>query len=201
MKRTFDIFSSLCGLLLISPVLAVIAVWIKLDSRGPVFYRGLRVGRYGRPFRILKFRTMVVDAEKLGASSTKEDDPRITRSGAFLRRFKFDELPQLWNVLVGEMSLVGPRPQVQWAVDLYSNEEKRLLNVRPGITDYASLKFRNEGEILKGADDPDDAYLRLIAPEKIRLGLWYVEHRSLWIDLRILWATVASVFLRLPIQL
>jgi len=201
MKRTFDIFSSLCGLLLISPVLAVIAVWIKLDSRGPVFYRGLRVGRYGRPFRILKFRTMVVDAEKLGASSTKEDDPRITRSGAFLRRFKFDELPQLWNVLVGEMSLVGPRPQVQWAVDLYSNEEKRLLNVRPGITDYASLKFRNEGEILKGADDPDEAYLRLIAPEKIRLGLWYVEHRSLWIDLRILWATVASVFLRLPIQL
>lgn len=201
MKRTFDIFSSLCGILLISPVLVVIAVWIKFDSRGPIFYRGLRVGRYGRPFRILKFRTMVVDAENLGGSSTKEDDPRITRVGAFLRRFKFDELPQLGNVLVGEMSLVGPRPQVQWAVDLYSGEEKRLLDVRPGITDYASLKFRNEGEILKGADDPDEAYLRLIAPEKIRLGLWYVDHRNLWVDLRILWATVASVFLRFPVKL
>ena len=143
---------------------------------------------------MLKFRTMVVDAEKIGASSTAEDDPRITRVGAVLRRYKLDELPQLINVFRGDMSFVGPRPQVQWAVDLYTEEERDLLSVRPGITDYASLRFSNEGEILKGSADPDEAYFELIAPEKIRLGLEYVRTRSFWVDLKLIFLTIARMF-------
>jgi lipopolysaccharide/colanic/teichoic acid biosynthesis glycosyltransferase len=193
LKRLFDIALSLFGLALLLPVMAVLAVLIKLDSKGPVFYRGLRVGRGGKPFAMLKFRTMVVDAEKIGASSTAEDDPRITRMGRFLRRFKLDELPQLWNVLLGQMSFVGPRPQVQWAVDLYTREERALLDVRPGITDYASLRFRNEGEILKGSTDPDKDYLEKIAPEKIRLGLEYVRRHSVLTDVKIILATVGAL--------
>ena len=195
-KRGFDILVSLVAIALALPLFVFAAVWIKLDSTGPVLYRGVRVGRFGRPFCMLKFRTMVADAEKRGGSSTGDDDPRITRAGRLLRRLKLDELPQLLNVLRGEMSLVGPRPQVPWAVELYTPEQRRLLEVRPGITDYASLRFRNEGEILKGADDPDEAYLRLIAPEKIRLGLYYVDHHNLWVDLKILAATAAALVLR-----
>jgi lipopolysaccharide/colanic/teichoic acid biosynthesis glycosyltransferase len=136
---------------------------------------------------------MVVDAERLGASSAVEDDPRITRIGGFLRRYKLDEVAQVFNVLTGNMSLVGPRPQVQWAVDLYSDEERQLLSVRPGITDYASIKFRNEGGILQGSADPDRDYLEKIAPEKIRLGLGYVRNRSLWLDVKIIAATLWGI--------
>jgi lipopolysaccharide/colanic/teichoic acid biosynthesis glycosyltransferase len=135
---------------------------------------------------------MVVNAEQLGASSTANDDPRITRVGSWLRRYKLDEVPQLINVLSGEMSLVGPRPQVQWAVDLYTSEERALLTVRPGLTDYASLVFRNEGELLRGSKDPDKDYLEKIAPEKIRLGLLYVDTRSLWLDIKITIATILA---------
>jgi lipopolysaccharide/colanic/teichoic acid biosynthesis glycosyltransferase len=142
---------------------------------------------------MLKFRSMVVGADRRGASSTSEDDPRITSVGRLLRRFKLDELPQLLNVLRGDMSFVGPRPQVQWAVDLYSDEERALLSLRPGVTDFASLRFRNEGEILKGSSDPDRDYLLKIAPAKIRLGLHYVRNCSLWTDLRIITATALSV--------
>ena len=180
------------GVGLLSPLLVALAVLVKLDG-GPVLYRGQRVGRHGKPFRIFKFRTMVVHAESLGASSTKHDDPRITRIGRLLRRFKLDELPQLVNVLQGDMSLVGPRPQVQWAVDLYTPEEQALLSVRPGVTDYASLQFRNEGELLRGSADPDQEYLEKIAPEKIRLGLEYVCHHNMLIDLKILLATVGAL--------
>jgi lipopolysaccharide/colanic/teichoic acid biosynthesis glycosyltransferase len=189
-KRAFDLLGSMLGLLVLSPVLFFIALLIKVGSKGPVWYRGLRVGRSGVPFRIFKFRTMVANADKIGASSTPDNDPRITRVGRFLRKYKLDELPQLINVLVGEMSLVGPRPQVPWAVELYRDEEKALLTVRPGITDYASIRFSNEADILRGSLDPDKDYLEKIAPEKIRLGLEYVRNRNLWVDMRIISATL-----------
>src|SRR5262249_966104 len=150
-----------------SPLYLSIAVLIKLMSPGPVFYRGERMGLQKKRFYIYKFRTMGVDAERRGGSSTAADDPRITRIGRLLRKGKLDELPQFFNVLLGDMSVVGPRPQVAWAVELYNEEERKLLDVRPGITDYASIRFRNEGEILRGSSDPDKTYLEVIAPEKI----------------------------------
>jgi lipopolysaccharide/colanic/teichoic acid biosynthesis glycosyltransferase len=199
MKRSFDVVVSGLGIVVSLPLLLFVAVLIKLDSQGPVFYRGERVGRFDNLFRIFKFRTMCVDAEQIGGSSTSDDDPRITRVGSFLRRFKLDELPQLFNVLNGTMSFVGPRPQVASLVELYTPDQRRLLDVRPGITDYASLKFRNLGQILEGAGDPDEAYLRVVAPEKIRLGLFYVDHNNFWTDLRIIMATVVSVSLRFDV--
>jgi lipopolysaccharide/colanic/teichoic acid biosynthesis glycosyltransferase len=161
-----------------------------------VFYRGLRMGRRGRSFRIFKFRTMVEDAEKLGGASTPEDDPRVTQVGRLLRRYKLDELPQILNVITGEMSLVGPRPQVPWAVELYTHEERAVLNARPGITDYASVRFRDEGEILRGSTNPDKDYFEKIHPEKMRLSLEYVRKQSLWLDCQILWKTLGAVVLR-----
>jgi lipopolysaccharide/colanic/teichoic acid biosynthesis glycosyltransferase len=194
LKRTFDIFCSLCGIIITSPVLLAISILIKWEDGGAIFYRGIRVGRHGSPYRIFKFRSMVLNAEKMGGfSSTSDNDPRITKIGSKIRKYKLDEIPQLFNVLAGEMSIVGPRPQVQWAVDLYTPSETMLLNVRPGITDYASIRFRNEAEILLGSADPDQAYLEKIAPEKIRLGLTYVQHRSFWIDLKIILATFAAI--------
>ena len=193
MKRALDLLLAAAGLVILSPVLVTLAVWIKLADGGPVLYHGPRVGRDGVPFKMLKFRTMVVDAENQGPSSTAGDDSRITKPGRFMRRFKLDEFPQLINVLKGEMSVVGPRPQVAWAVDLYSPEERQLLSVRPGITDYASLWFRDEGEILRGSADPDAAYLELIAPVKIKLGLYYVRNRSLLVDLKLILATGLAV--------
>lgn len=158
-----------------------------------MFYRGLRVGLRGQPFCIFKFRTMLVDAEKMGASSTSDDDARITHIGKFLRKYKLDELPQLINVLVGDMSLVGPRPQVKWAVDRYSKDEKVILNFRPGITDYASIFFSNEGEILKGSKNPDQDYLEKIHPIKTNLALKYVQDHSLLGDIKIILKTIAVV--------
>jgi lipopolysaccharide/colanic/teichoic acid biosynthesis glycosyltransferase len=193
LKRILDLIIALFGLVLLSPLLVAIATWVKFSSPGPVLYAGARVGRDGVPFRMLKFRTMVVNADRIGGSSTSADDARLTSAGRFLRRFKLDELPQLMNVLRGDMSFVGPRPQVEWAVKLYSPEERRLLSVRPGITDFASLQFRNEGEILRGSSDPDRDYLEKIAPHKIRLGLYYVRHCSFFVDAKILAATVLSL--------
>jgi lipopolysaccharide/colanic/teichoic acid biosynthesis glycosyltransferase len=193
LKRFIDLIIALIGLVLLSPLLIAIAIWVKASSAGPVLYSGVRVGRAGLPFRMLKFRTMVVNADKIGGSSTADDDARLTSAGRFLRRFKLDELPQLINVLRGDMSFVGPRPQVEWAVNLYTADERRLLSVRPGITDFASLRFRNEGEILRGSTDPDRDYLEKIAPHKIRLGLYYVQHYSFFVDARILAATLLSL--------
>lgn len=195
MKRLFDLTVSFIGLILLSPFFLLLAVLIKLDSQGPVFYRGVRVGRYGKPFRIFKFRSMVPEAEKLGASSTGSSDLRVTRSGRLIRKFKLDELSQLLNVLTGEMSLVGPRPEVQKFVDLYTEEEKAILNLRPGITDWASIKFNNEGEIIgkSGLADPDEAYARLIRPEKIQLQLKYLKEQNLWVDLKIIFATLLTI--------
>ena len=193
MKRTFDLLLAVCALVLLGPLLLLIAVLIKLDDGGPVLYRGVRIGRDGAPFRICKFRTMVVNADRLGGPSTPDDDPRITKPGRWLRRSKLDELPQLINVVKGEMSFVGPRPEVAQEVALYSDEERALLSVRPGITDWASIRFRDEGAILRGAADPHEAYRRVIRPEKMRLALEYVRTGSLATDVRILVATLRAV--------
>ena len=195
-KRLFDLVVSIMGLVVLSPVLCFIALWIRHLDRGPVFYRGERVGINGKPFRIYKFRTMVVDAEKLGVFSTSNDDERVTGIGRFLRRYKLDELPQLINVLKGEMSFVGPRPEVRKFTDLYTNDEKVILTVRPGITDWASLWNSDEGAILKGSADPDKDYLEKIRPEKIRLQLKYVRERSFWIDLKIIFLTLKTVIIK-----
>jgi lipopolysaccharide/colanic/teichoic acid biosynthesis glycosyltransferase len=195
-KRAFDISSSLIGLVCLSPIIFLSAGLIRLSSSGPVFYRGLRVGRYGKTFRIFKFRTMVADAESRGASSTSDDDPRITRIGKFLRKYKVDELPQLINVLRGEMSIVGPRPEVKKFTDLFSVEESTILTVRPGITDWASLWNPDEGALLHGSLDPDRDYLEKIRPEKVRLQLKYVRERSFWTDLRIIFQTLQVVVKR-----
>ncbi len=196
MKRLFDIVFSLSGLTVLSPALFALAILIKKEDGGTIFYRGVRVGRYGRPFRIFKFRTMVMNAEKIGGASTADDDPRITEIGKFIRKYKLDELPQLINVLKGEMSFVGPRPQVQWAIELYTPEGREVLTVRPGITDYASLRFPNEGEILKGSADPDKDYMEKIHPEKMRLCLEYLRARSFWGDIKIILQTIALIFKR-----
>ncbi len=194
-KRFFDIVVSMFGLLILSPVFIALAVAIKAESRGPVFYRGIRVGLGGRPFRIFKFRSMVQDADKDGVSSAGTTDLRVTKIGQLIRRFKLDEFSQFINVLIGDMSLVGPRPEVQKFVDLYTEEEKLISTVRPGITDWSSIKFHNEGEIIEasGLPDADEAYAKLIRPEKLRLQLKYVRERSLWIDLKIIFSTVFTL--------
>jgi lipopolysaccharide/colanic/teichoic acid biosynthesis glycosyltransferase len=192
-KRLFDLAVSIAALVVLSPVLGVIAFRIKRYDGGRVLYPGRRVGKNGIPFGMYKFRTMVVNADKIGGSSTPDDDPRITPVGKVLRRYKLDELPQFINVVKGEMSLVGPRPQVQWAVDLYTPEQREVLTVPPGITDYASVRFPNEGEILKGSTDPDRDYMEKIHGEKMRLSLEYVHKRSFLTDLKVLTQTAAAI--------
>lgn len=195
-KRSFDLAVSALGLLLLSPAFLLLAIAIKLDSPGPVFYRGVRVGRCGRPFKIFKFRSMVPDAERSGAASTSSSDMRVTRVGVFIRKFKFDEFSQLINVFLGDMSLVGPRPEVQKFVDLYTEEERLILSLRPGITDWSSIKFHNEGEIIErsGITDADEAYAKLIRPDKLRLQLKYLREHSLLVDIKIICCTVLTIF-------
>lgn len=194
-KRLFDIVASFLGLILVSPLLVIITVLVKLDSRGPVFYRGVRIGRFREPFPIFKFRTMVLDAEKLGGPSTAADDPRLTRLGKFLKKYQLDELPQLINVLKGEMSLVGPRPEVKVYIDMMGEKEREeILSVRPGMTDWASLWDFHEGEVLRGSEDPERTYMEKIRPTKIRLQLKYVKKRSFWTDIKIIFKTIAKIF-------
>ncbi|MGO9615292.1 MAG: sugar transferase [Bryobacteraceae bacterium] len=192
-KRATDILFSAVGLLVTSPLFLVIALRIWLEDGRPIFYRGERVGRFGKPFRMLKFRTMVPNAEKTGGPSTADHDPRITRCGRSLRKYKLDEFPQLINVLRGEMSVVGPRPEVPFYVNMFSDEEKAILSVRPGITDWASLWNSDEGAVLAGSADPEQAYMERIRPEKIRLQLAYVRNRSFLVDLGIIAQTVLTV--------
>lgn len=192
-KRLFDLFWSILGLIVLSPLFLAVALWIKLDSPGPVFFRQVRVGRFEKRFRIYKFRTMVADAEKKGLPLTAGKDPRITRSGEFLRKTKIDELPQLINVVKGEMSLVGPRPEVPKYVEYYPDEAKKIVfSLRPGITDYAAILFRNENEMLEGAADPEGTYLKRILPEKIELYLRYARERTLWLDFQLIIGTIFS---------
>jgi lipopolysaccharide/colanic/teichoic acid biosynthesis glycosyltransferase len=188
-KRLFDVAASGLGLLVLSPILCATAAAVRLSSAGPVFFRQARVGRGGRPFFILKFRTMVQDAPKLGGPITFGRDPRITPVGNLLRKTKIDELPQLLNVLVGDMSLVGPRPEVPRYVEMFRDDYKVILQVRPGITDLASIKYRDEAAILGNVADPEEEYVRVVLPEKIRLAKQYVANRSLRLDLTILFGT------------
>lgn len=189
MKRLFDILASGLGLIVLSPVFLILAIWIKCDSEGPVFYRQVRVGRWNKDFRIFKFRSMRVGADKGSLVTIGGRDPRITRSGYFIRKFKFDELPQLINVLVGDMSLVGPRPEVRHYVDYYTPEQMHVLDVRPGITDPASIKFRNENELMEKAENPEKYYIEVIMQEKIKLYLEYVEKHNFWYDLGLIFKT------------
>jgi lipopolysaccharide/colanic/teichoic acid biosynthesis glycosyltransferase len=195
-KRLFDILVSFAGLVVLAPVFLVIAVAVKLDSPGPVFFRQVRVGRHGRPFRIYKFRTMRSDPVGAGPEITVGQDARITRVGGFLRRWKLDELAQLIDVLRGTMSLVGPRPEVPRYVEHYSQERRgHVLSVRPGITDFASLRFRNESEVLARAENPEREYVEVILPEKLQFAANYVDHSSLSTDLRALGLTLRTVLL------
>ena len=189
MKRLFDVVASGVGLLLLSPLFLLVAIWIKLDSPGPVFYRQVRVGRYNRDFRIFKFRSMRVGADKGSLVTIGGRDPRVTRSGYFIRKFKVDELPQLINVFIGDMSLVGPRPEVRHYVDYWTKEQLRVLDVRPGITDPASIKFRNENELLEKAEDAEKYYIEVIMQEKLRLYLEYVEKHNFWFDIKLIFQT------------
>lgn len=189
MKRFFDVIASGFGLIVLSPLFLILAVWIKLDSKGPVFYRQVRVGYKNKDFRIFKFRSMRVGADKGSLVTIGGHDPRVTRSGYFIRKFKFDELPQLINVFIGDMSLVGPRPEVRHYVDYWTSEQMHVLDVRPGITDPASIKFRNENELMEKAEDPEKYYIEVIMQEKIKLYLEYVEKHSFFYDLGLIFKT------------
>ncbi|MBP3496361.1 MAG: sugar transferase [Alistipes sp.] len=188
-KRLFDIVASGCGLLVLSPLFVVLAIWIKLDSKGPVFYRQVRVGRNNKDFKLFKFRSMRVGADKQGLITVGGHDPRITRSGYFIRKYKLDEFPQLINVFIGDMSLVGPRPEVRKYVDMYTPEQMRVLSVRPGITDLASIRYRNENELLEQAENPDEYYEQVIMQDKLRINLEYVENHSFWNDIKLIFMT------------
>ena len=189
MKRIFDIVASGLGLLVLSPLFLIIAIWIKLDSPGPVFYRQVRVGRHNKDFRIFKFRSMRVGSDKGSLVTIGGHDPRVTRSGYFIRKFKIDELPQLINVFIGDMSLVGPHPEVRHYVNYWTPEQMHVLDVRPGITDPASIKFRNENELMEKAESPEDYYINVIMQEKIKLYLEYVRNASFWYDIQLIFKT------------
>jgi len=193
LKRLLDVVAGGFGLLLLSPLLAAVAALVKCSSAGPVFFRQERIGRGGRPFFILKFRSMVREAPESGGPITFGDDPRVTRAGRWLRKTKIDELPQLFNVLRGEMSLVGPRPEVRRYVEMFQEDYAEILRVRPGMTDLASLKYRDEAAILGQAADPEEEYVRRVLPEKIRLAREYVRRQSLLLDLTIICRTPISL--------
>jgi lipopolysaccharide/colanic/teichoic acid biosynthesis glycosyltransferase len=193
MKRLLDILISAFGLLVAAPILLPVMFLIWWQDKHSPFYIAPRVGRGEKPFRMIKLRSMIINADKSGVDSTAANDRRITRVGQFVRQYKLDEVVQLWNVLKGDMSLVGPRPNVERETRMYTAQEKRLLTVRPGITDYASIVFSDEGEILKGKADPDIAYNQLIRPYKGYLGLFYLEHSGVFLDLKLIMLTVLAV--------
>lgn len=194
MKRFLDILFSLIAIIGLSPLLIVICIFILKDSKGPIFYRQIRVGKNSKDFSLLKFRTMKVNADKLGLLTVGERDNRITKVGYFLRKYKLDELPQLINVIVGEMSVVGPRPEVRKYVNLYTKEQQKVLSVRPGISDWASIKFKDENSILAQSSDPEKTYIDLILPQKIKLNLIYIENPSVNNYMKIIRFTIKSLF-------
>lgn len=193
MIRFCDIVLSCLGLLLLSPLFVVVAVWIVIDNPGPIFYRQMRVGKDGKDFGLLKFRSMRVGADKESLITIGEHDSRITRAGYYIRKYKLDELPQLWNVLTGDMSLVGPRPEVRRYVDMYTDEQWQVLTVRPGITDYASIEYIDENRLLAQAEDPDRTYIEEIMPAKIAMNMRYIEHQTLGEYLKIIFLTFAKI--------
>lgn len=194
LKRIFDILVSFVGLVILSPLFIVLAIVIVSDSKGSVFFKQTRVGRNGVPFKIYKFRTMIEDAEAKGMQLTVGDDSRITNVGTFLRKTKIDELPQLINVFKGEMSFVGPRPEVPKYVELYTEDQRQVLMVRPGITDLASIEYRNESELLATADNPEKVYIEEVMPRKIELNKEYIRCTSLGLDIRIIIRTILAIF-------
>ena len=193
MIRFFDFILSLVGLVVLALIFIVLAIWIKIDSKGPVFYKQVRVGQNGINFGLFKFRSMVVDADKKGLITVGGRDPRITRSGYFIRKYKLDELPQLINVLLGDMSLVGPRPEVRKYVDLYTDEQQKVLSVKPGITDYASIEYMDENEILGKSSDPEKTYIEDIMPEKIKYNMKYINNKNLFEYFKIIFLTVLKI--------
>ena len=193
MIRFFDFILSLVGLVVLAPIFIVLAIWIKIDSTGPVFYKQVRVGQNGIDFGLFKFRSMVVDADKKGLITVGGRDPRITRSGYFIRKYKLDELPQLINVLVGDMSLVGPRPEVRKYVELYTDEQQRVLSVKPGITDYASIEYMDENEILGKSSDPEKTYIEEIMPEKIKYNMKYIQNKNVSEYFKIIFLTLLKI--------
>ena len=193
MKRVFDLIVSSLGLLILSPLLLVLAIWVKCDSPGPIFYRQLRVGRGNQDFWLFKFRSMQVAADKTGLITIGGHDPRVTRSGYYIRKYKLDELPQLINVFRGDMSLVGPRPEVRKYVNLYTSEQLKVLQVRPGITDPASIRYRNENELLAQVPDPEKYYREVIMPDKLKINLKYIANISFKNDLQIILHTFFAI--------
>ncbi len=193
MKRIFDVISSGIGLIVLTPIFLIISVFIILDSKGGIFYKQKRVGKYEKQFFLYKFRTMYSNSDKKGLLTIGAKDRRITKIGYYLRKYKLDELPQLINVFIGNMSLVGPRPEVQRYVDLYSDEQKKVLTVKPGITDYASLKYSNENEILEQFENAEIAYIERIMPDKLKINLDYVQKNNLWIDIKIIFLTLIKI--------
>ncbi len=193
LKRACDILLSSVGLLCLSPLLLAVAIWVKLDSVGPVFYRQVRVGREGKDFRICKFRSMYTDSDKRGLITVGGHDPRVTRAGYYIRKLKLDELPQLINVFVGDMSFVGPRPEVRKYVDMYTPEQLHVLDVRPGITDAASIKYHNENELLAIQAEPEQYYVEVIMQDKLRINLDYVRHHTLLGDLKLIFRTFVAI--------
>ena len=191
--RLLDIVLSLLGLIFLLPIFLILAVWIKFDSQGSIFFRQIRVGKDGKDFRIYKFRTMIVNAEKMGIITIGERDPRITNSGYFLRKYKLDELPQLINVLKGEMSFVGPRPEVRKYVEMYNQEQLKILTVKPGITDYASIEYINEDEILGKSSDPEKTYIEEIMPQKIKYNMKYINNKTVIEYFKIIFLTIIKI--------
>ena len=194
LKRVFDITASLFGLIVLSPFFLIGAIFIKLDSSGPVFYGGKRIAKDGRIFTMYKFRTMVTDAEKIGPSVTYDRDPRITRMGHLLRKARLDEFPQLWNVLKGDMSMVGPRPESVYYYERYTDEQKQIFQVKPGMTGVTQIKFRHEEDLLTDPENIDRDYLEKVLPPKVALDLEYIEKQSFWLDLRIIFETLWALF-------
>lgn len=193
-KRLFDIFFSAMGLLTLFPFFLLIALLIKIDSRGSVFYKQERIGRNGKPFMMIKFRTMKTDSDSKGLLTIGSKDPRVTKVGYYLRKFKIDELPQLINVFQGDMSFVGPRPEVKKYVDLYNIEQMEVLSVRPGITDYASIEYRDESTLLAESANPEEFYISTVMPAKLNINLAYINNRSIFKDITIILKTILTIF-------
>ncbi len=193
MIRVCDILISFFGLLFLSPLFLIVALWIVIDNPGPVFYRQQRVGKDNKDFGLLKFRSMRVGADKMSLITIGDRDPRVTRAGYYIRKYKLDELPQLWNVLVGDMSLVGPRPEVRRYVDIYTPEQQKVLSVRPGITDYASIEYIDENRLLAQSADPDKTYIEEVIPAKIALNMRYINHQTIGEYFKIIFLTFVKI--------
>jgi lipopolysaccharide/colanic/teichoic acid biosynthesis glycosyltransferase len=192
-KRWFDVIGALIGLLLLAPLLLLIAIIIKIDSKGPVFFIQGRVGRHNKDFQIYKFRTMKLQSESQGLLTLGNHDSRITKVGYFLRRYKIDEFPQLFNILKGDMSFVGPRPELRYYVNYYTEDDLKIFSVRPGITGLASLKYRNEVELLKAAENPEDFFIKTIIPDKLKYNKEYIQNRNFCFDLKLIFRTILLV--------